>query len=116
KADGIAAGKGVVVAQSADEAHRAVDDMMVHRVFGPAGDVVVIEEFLEGEEASIRAFTDGDNVVAMPPSQDHKRIFDNDMGPNTGERGAYTPFPIIPATTAAEAVETILKPAVAAIR
>ena len=116
KADGIAAGKGVVVAQSAEDAHRAVDEMMVERVFGDAGDVVVIEECLEGEEVSIMAFTDGNNVVAMPPSQDHKRVFDNDAGPNTGGMGAYTPVPVIPATTAAEAVETILKPAVAAIR
>ncbi len=116
KADGIAAGKGVVVAQSAEEAHRAVDVMMVERVFGDAGDVVVIEECLEGEEASIMAFTDGDNVVAMPPSQDHKRIFDNDAGPNTGGMGAYTPVPMIPASIVAEAVETILKPAIAAIR
>jgi phosphoribosylamine--glycine ligase len=116
KADGIAAGKGVVVAQSPDEAHRAVEDMMVSRIFGAAGDVVVIEEFLDGQEVSIMAFTDGENVVPMPPSQDHKRTFDNDMGPNTGGMGAYTPVPVIPPTTAGEAVEAILKPAVAAIR
>jgi phosphoribosylamine--glycine ligase len=116
KADGIAAGKGVVIAASEEDAHRAVDDMMVRRLFGAAGDRVVIEEYLEGEEASIMAFTDGETVVAMPPSQDHKRVFDNDMGPNTGGMGAYSPVPIIPPDTAREALETILKPAVAAIR
>jgi phosphoribosylamine---glycine ligase len=116
KADGIAAGKGVVVAQSEEEAHRAIDDIMVNRIFGAAGDRLVIEEYLEGEEVSIMAFTDGECVVPMPPSQDHKRIFDNDAGPNTGGMGAYTPVPIIPPTVSSEALETVLKPAVTAIR
>jgi len=116
KADGLAAGKGVTVARDENEAHEAVERMMAQRVFGAAGDRVVIEECLEGEEASIMAFTDGENVVPMPPSQDYKRIFDNDMGPNTGGMGAYSPVPIIPPTAAHEAVETILKPAIAAIR
>jgi phosphoribosylamine--glycine ligase len=116
KADGIAAGKGVVVAQSEPEAHSAVEEMMGLRVFGAAGDRIIIEEYLEGEEVSVMAFTDGDSVVPMPPSQDHKRIFDGDAGPNTGGMGAYSPVPVIPATITQEAVEKILKPAVAAIR
>jgi phosphoribosylamine--glycine ligase len=90
--------------------------MMSQRVFGTAGDRLVIEECLEGEEASIMAFTDGETVVPISPSQDHKRIFDNDAGPNTGGMGAYSPVPVIPPTAAQEALETILKPAVAAIR
>ncbi|MCC6729139.1 MAG: phosphoribosylamine--glycine ligase [Chthonomonadales bacterium] len=116
KADGLAAGKGVVVASSESEAHEAIERMMVHRVFGQAGDRVVVEEHLEGEEVSIMAFTDGEAVVAMPPSQDHKRVFDNDSGPNTGGMGAYSPVPTLPHGLAAEAVETVLKPAIAAIR
>ena len=116
KADGIAAGKGVVVAASPEEAHRAVERMMVDRIFGAAGDRVVLEECLEGEEASIMAFTDGENVIAMPPSQDHKRIFDNDAGPNTGGMGAYSPVPVVPANVAEEAVNLILRPAIQAIR
>ncbi|MEP6755413.1 MAG: phosphoribosylamine--glycine ligase [Chthonomonadales bacterium] len=116
KADGLAAGKGVVVALTEDVAHRAVDEIMVQRAFGEAGDSIILEERLEGEEASIMAFTDGDTVIPMPPSQDHKRIFDNDAGPNTGGMGAYSPVPVIPAAAAEEALETILKPAVAAIK
>jgi phosphoribosylamine---glycine ligase len=116
KADGIAAGKGVVVASGQEEAHHAVEEMMVRRIFGAAGERLVLEECLEGEEASIMAFTDGESVVVMPPSQDHKRIFDNDAGPNTGGMGAYSPVPVIPPSTAQEVVERIIKPAVAAIR
>jgi phosphoribosylamine--glycine ligase len=116
KVDGIAAGKGVVVAGSEEEAHRAVEDMMVRRIYGAAGDRLIIEECLEGEEVSIMAFTDGETVLPMPPSQDHKRIFDNDAGPNTGGMGAYSPVPVVPASTVQEAVDTILKPAVDAIR
>ena len=69
---------------------------MVDRVFGAAGDRIIIEDCLEGEEASIMAFTDGENLIAMPPSQDHKRVFDNDAGPNTGGMGAYSPVPVVP--------------------
>jgi phosphoribosylamine--glycine ligase len=116
KADGIAAGKGVVVASSEEDSHAAVEDMMVRHVFGSAGERLVLEECLEGEEASIMAFTDGESIVVMPPSQDHKRIFDNDAGPNTGGMGAYTPVPVIPATTVQEVVDRIIKPAIAAIR
>jgi phosphoribosylamine--glycine ligase len=116
KADGIAAGKGVLITENENQAHQAVEDIMTTRVFGAAGDRIILEECLEGEEASIMAFTDGENVVAMPPSQDHKRVFDNDAGPNTGGMGAYSPVPVIPPNAAQEAVEKILKPAVAAIR
>jgi phosphoribosylamine---glycine ligase len=116
KADGIAAGKGVVVARGEDEAHNAIEEMMVRHAFGAAGERVVLEECLVGEEASIMAFTDGENVLVMPPSQDHKRIFDNDAGPNTGGMGAYSPVPVIPASTVHEVTEKIIKPAITAIR
>lgn len=116
KADGLAAGKGVVVASSREEAHLAVDQMMREKVYGAAGERLVLEEFLEGEEVSIMAFTDGENIAVMPPSQDHKRVFDNDGGPNTGGMGAYSPTPSLPASLVSEAQEHVLKPAVAAIR
>ena len=116
KANGIAAGKGVIIVADEREAHEAVDRMMVHRMFGDAGSRVIVEELLRGEEASIMAFTDGETVVPMPVSQDHKRVFDGDAGPNTGGMGAYSPVPTLPSNIAEEAVETILSPAVAAIR
>lgn len=116
KADGLAAGKGVVVANSEAEAHTAIERIMGERVFGASGDRVVIEECLVGEEASIMAITDGEAVVPLVPSQDHKRIFDGDLGPNTGGMGAYAPVPILPADIVSQAVERILKPAIAAIR
>ncbi|HPI02905.1 MAG TPA: phosphoribosylamine--glycine ligase [Candidatus Goldiibacteriota bacterium] len=95
KADGLAAGKGVIICQNQQEAISAVNDIMVKKEFGEAGSRIVIEEFLEGEEASILAFTDGETIIPLPPSQDHKRIFDNDEGPNTGGMGAYAPTPLI---------------------
>ncbi len=116
KADGLAAGKGVVVAASLEEAEDALQKFMSDRIFGSAGDVVVIEECLIGEEASIIAITDGETVRPLIPSQDHKRAYDGDLGPNTGGMGAYAPVPIIPLDTVDIAVEQILKPAVAAIR
>jgi len=94
KADGLAAGKGVVVAMDEDTAIAAVKDIMEAKVFGESGNVVVIEEYLAGEEVSILAFTDGETVVPMVPSQDHKRVFDGDEGPNTGGMGAYSPAPV----------------------
>ena len=115
KADGLAAGKGVIIAASETEALAALDRFMGERVFGASGDQVVIEEHLVGEEASIMAITDGDTVVPLIPSQDHKRALDNDLGPNTGGMGAYAPVPIIPADTAQLAIERILQPAVDAI-
>src|SRR6185503_13417477 len=94
KADGLAAGKGVVVAQTADEAHAAIDTMLAGNKLGEAGHRVVIEEFLEGEEASFIVMVDGKNVLPLASSQDHKRIFDGDRGPNTGGMGAYSPAPL----------------------
>ncbi len=96
KADGLAAGKGVLVAKTREEALTAVEDFMVRRVFGNAGERVVIEEALVGEEASLLAFCDGETVIPLPSAQDHKPIGENDTGPNTGGMGAYSPAPILP--------------------
>ena len=95
KADGLAAGKGVIVASSVKEAEEAVDAMLVKRQFGVAGDKIIIEDCLEGEEASILIFSDGDTIVPLVSSQDHKRVFDAEKGPNTGGMGAYAPAPIV---------------------
>ena len=115
KADGLAAGKGVVVAMTIDEANAAVEDMLSGNRFGEAGSTVVIEEFMEGEEASLLAFVDGKTVVPMIASQDHKRIFDGDKGPNTGGMGTYAPAPVLTDVLRAEAMKTILEPMVAAM-
>jgi phosphoribosylamine--glycine ligase len=98
KADGLAAGKGVVVAADEEEAIHAIDDALVRRRFGSSGEEVLIEEHLEGEEASILAFTDGRTAALLVPSQDHKRALDGDRGPNTGGMGAYAPTPVITAS------------------
>jgi len=95
KASGLAAGKGVVVASTLEEAIDAVNMIMGDKAFGAAGDEVVIEEFLEGEEVSFLAFTDGKTILPMPSAQDHKRIYDNDEGPNTGGMGVYSPAPVL---------------------
>lgn len=110
KADGLAAGKGVVVARTLEEAERALKEIMVDKVFGKSGDRVVIEEFLTGQEMSILSFVDGEVVRPMLPSQDHKQVFDGDKGPNTGGMGTYCPVPHIPQSLVDEAVETIIKP------
>ena len=115
KADGLAAGKGVVVAMTVEEANAAVDDMLSGNRFGEAGSTVVIEEFMEGEEASLLAFVDGKTVVPMIASQDHKRIFDGDKGPNTGGMGTYAPAPVLTDALRDEAMKTILEPMVAAM-
>lgn len=115
KADGLAAGKGVVVAMTIDEADAAVDDMLSGNRFGAAGSTVVIEEFMEGEEASLLAFVDGKTVIPMIASQDHKRIFDGDKGPNTGGMGTYAPAPVLTDALRNEAMKTILEPMVAAM-
>lgn len=112
KADGLAAGKGVVVAQTVEEAIEAIDAIMEDKVFGEAGGKVVIEECMVGEEASILAFVDGHTIVPMVAAQDHKRIFDGDKGPNTGGMGAYAPAPIITEALQQEVVETIIRPMV----
>jgi phosphoribosylamine--glycine ligase len=95
KADGLAAGKGVLICANREEAQSAIDEIVVKKAFGQAGEKVVIEEFLEGEEASFMVLTDGDYVLPLPSSQDHKRVFDNDQGPNTGGMGAYSPAPVV---------------------
>ena len=95
KADGLAAGKGVIVAETTEQAEAAIDDMLVGNKFGAAGAEVLIEEFLHGEECSILAMVDGENAVLLPSSQDHKRVFDGDKGPNTGGMGAYSPAPVV---------------------
>ncbi|MCX5679513.1 MAG: phosphoribosylamine--glycine ligase [Candidatus Omnitrophica bacterium] len=95
KADGLAAGKGVVVAKTIEEAKAAVKKMMIGKVFGEAGERVIIEECLSGEEVSIIVVSDGSNIVPMASSQDHKRVFDHDTGPNTGGMGAYSPAPVV---------------------
>ena len=95
KADGLAAGKGVIVAETTAQAEAAIDDMLVANKFGAAGAEVLIEEFLHGEECSILAMVDGEHAVLLPSSQDHKRVFDGDKGPNTGGMGAYSPAPVV---------------------
>ncbi|BCA80558.1 phosphoribosylamine--glycine ligase [Desulfuromonas sp. AOP6] len=115
KADGLAAGKGVVVATTVEEAVAAVDDIMLDKVFGAAGARVVVEEFMDGEEASFFAFTDGQNILPLASSQDHKRIFDNDEGPNTGGMGAYSPAPVVTDALYPEIVEGIVRPTIAAM-
>lgn len=116
KADGLAAGKGVIVAGDAEEAKAAVRSMLEGNAFGNAGHRVVIEEYLEGEEVSILLFTDGEHIVPMVSAQDHKRVFDNDQGPNTGGMGAYSPAPVYTEALAREVEETILKPSVQALK
>lgn len=116
KADGLAAGKGVVVAMTTEEANAAVEDMLSGNRFGEAGSTVVIEEFMEGEEASLLAFVDGKTVVPMIASQDHKRIFDVDKGPNTGGMGTYAPAPVLTDALRDEAMKTILEPMVEAMQ
>jgi phosphoribosylamine--glycine ligase len=112
KADGLAAGKGVVVAMTLDEAHAAVDMMLADNKLGDAGARVVIEEFLEGEEASFIVMVDGKNVLPLATSQDHKRLQDNDEGPNTGGMGAYSPAPIITPSLHARVMREIINPTV----
>jgi phosphoribosylamine---glycine ligase len=112
KADGLAAGKGVTVALDKTTALKAIDDAMVTGVFGDAGNQIIIEGFLEGEEASILAFADGKTVIAMASSQDHKPAFDGDKGPNTGGMGAYSPAPVVTDALMAEIQTTVLQPCI----
>ena len=115
KADGLAAGKGVVVAQTVAEAHAAIDAMLVDNRMGDAGARVVIEDFLEGEEASFIVMVDGRNILPLASSQDHKRLADGDQGPNTGGMGAYSPAPVITPEVHARVMREIIRPTVEAM-
>ncbi|MFH1067687.1 MAG: phosphoribosylamine--glycine ligase [bacterium] len=110
KADGLASGKGVIIAQSATEADRAIDDLMERKIFGAAGDAVLIEEFLDGQEMSVHAVTDGDTFRLLPSAQDHKRVFDDDRGPNTGGMGAYAPSPLFTPTMRKQIEASVFAP------
>ncbi len=116
KADGLAAGKGVVIAETRREADAAVDEILFLRKFGTAGQRIVIEDFLPGEEASLFALCDGETAVFLGAAQDHKRAFDGDKGPNTGGMGAYSPAPIVTEAVIAEAMEKIFLPTVAGMK
>jgi phosphoribosylamine--glycine ligase len=116
KADGLAAGKGVIVCSNRKEALDAVDKMARQKIFGPAGDRLVIEERLDGQEASVLAVTDGRTIVTLPPAQDHKPAFDGDTGPNTGGMGAYCPAPLITPDMLHQIEEQILVPTVHAMK
>ena len=110
KADGLALGKGVVVAETVEQAVEAAQEMLLDNKFGDSGARVVIEEFLDGEEFSLFAFVNGDRFYIMPTAQDHKRAYDGDKGPNTGGMGAYAPVPHLPQSVVDQSVETIIKP------
>ncbi len=110
KADGLAAGKGVIMAADSQEALQAVNDIMSARAFGSAGDFVVLEECLVGEEASFLCMCDGERAVPLPSAQDHKRVFDNDEGPNTGGMGAYSPAPVLPDSMLEEMADLTVRP------
>ena len=110
KADGLALGKGVVVAENVEQAVEAAHDMLLDNKFGDSGARVVIEEFLDGEEFSLFAFVNGDKFYILPTAQDHKRAYDGDKGPNTGGMGAYAPVPHLPQSVVDQSVETIIKP------
>lgn len=112
KADGIAAGKGVYVCASLKEAETAIDEIMVQKVHGAAGDRIVIEECLIGQEASVLAICDGKNFLVLPSAQDHKRIFDEDIGPNTGGMGSYCPAPVVTMSLLDNIIARIIEPAV----
>ncbi|MFC2119776.1 phosphoribosylamine--glycine ligase [Bacteroidota bacterium] len=116
KADGLAAGKGVVICNNAEEAEAALKSFFIDRIFGESGDKILIEEFLEGEEASVFAITDGNNFICLPASQDHKRIGDNDTGKNTGGMGAYAPAPIITNQILNEISVKIIAPTLQALK
>ena len=115
KADGLAQGKGVIVAVTLEQARQALMDMLDKKTFGQSGSRVVIEEFLDGEELTIMAFTDGKTVVPMPPAQDHKRVGDGDTGPNTGGMGAYAPAPLGSPALRATVLQQVLQPVVDAM-
>src|SRR5574340_274016 len=115
KADGLAAGKGVIICGSLEEAFNAIDSIMARKAFGAAGRRIVVEEFLQGEEASFLAITDGKTVLPLAPAQDHKAIYDNDKGPNTGGMGAYSPAPLVTPVMEKEIISNVMIPAVKAM-
>jgi len=112
KADGLAAGKGVIVCKTVEEAIHSVDQIMVEKIFGNAGNRVVLEEYLVGEEASYIAFTDGKTILPMASSQDHKPVLDGDQGPNTGGMGAYSPAPVVTDEVHEKIIEKVLRPVI----
>ena len=116
KADGLAGGKGVVICLDINDAIAVCDGILVQKTFGEAGEKIVIEEFLEGEEASFMALTDGDHILSLASSQDHKRVFDNDEGPNTGGMGAYSPAPVVTSAIHQRISDEILKPLLVALK
>lgn len=116
KADGLAAGKGVIVAETIEQAHDAIDDMLADNKFGDAGSRVVIEQFLQGEEASFICMIDGDNILPMATSQDHKRAFEGDTGPNTGGMGAYSPAPVVTQAVHDKVMTQVIQPVVDAMK
>lgn len=110
KADGLAAGKGVLICKNFNEAEKNLNDCFINKIFGSSGDKIIIEEFLKGEEASVFAITDGNEFITLPPSQDHKRIGDNDTGKNTGGMGAYSPAPVVTNELLNQIENKIIKP------
>jgi phosphoribosylamine--glycine ligase len=118
KASGLAAGKGVIVCETTDEAQSAAGAMLKDNVFGSAGNIILVEEFMEGEELSVFVMTDGERVVVLPEAQDHKRLLERDRGPNTGGMGAYSPVSLVEQTPGIidEIVERIVRPTLAAMR
>lgn len=115
KADGLAAGKGVIICMTREEADKAIEDMLKAHAFGEASATIVIEEYMEGPEVSVLAFADGKHVLPMVSAQDHKRIFDGDKGPNTGGMGAYSPAPVYTEALSEEVNKTIIEPTIAAM-
>ena len=116
KADGLAAGKGVIICRTEEEALETVENIMGRKVFGKAGERIIIEEFLEGEEASFLVFTDGEKILPLISSQDHKAIYDGDKGPNTGGMGAYSPAPVVDAEVQERTMREIIHPVIKAMR
>lgn len=116
KADGEAAGKGVFICKTKEDAYQAVDTIMNQKAFGASGDWVVIEEYLDGQEASFMFFVDGETFVPMVPAQDYKRAYDNDEGLNTGGMGCYSPVPVLPADLQATVIDIIIKPTISALK
>jgi phosphoribosylamine--glycine ligase len=110
KASGLAAGKGTHIVKNKEDAVKSINSMMVEKIFGESGKTIIIEEYLEGNEVSLLVFTDGKNILPLIPSQDHKRLYDNDKGPNTGGMGAYAPVPFVSEATIGKVLDKIIEP------